>query len=128
MAEAAIEDLGRARASVRMAAQWLTLLRFRAHAGAPAFSPSLSLYHDMLDPKAGDHVRASACRKMLELVQGQLPLEHRAGQEAYALQRPVDPYGLHWRTTERGAALSAIVLLLEAAIDGPHRAGSKKGT
>lgn len=39
-----------------------------------------------------------------------------------------DPYGLYWRTTERGAALSAIALLLEAAIDATHRALAEEGT
>lgn len=105
-------------ATARMAAQWLTLLRFKSHVAAPVFSPSVSLYHDMLNPKAGEDVRVVACRKMLKLVTSQLPLENKAGDEAYALERPVDPYGLHWRTTERGAALSAIALLLQAAIDG----------
>jgi hypothetical protein len=125
MAEALNIHLERARAFTRMAAQWLTLIRFKACAGAPVFSPSVSLYHDMLDPDAEDDARILACRKMLALVREQVVFENRSGRETYARDRPVDPYGRHWRTTEIGVALAAISGLLAGAIRAFEQAAAR---
>ncbi|GHE04190.1 hypothetical protein U879_01890 [Defluviimonas sp. 20V17] len=118
--------LALARDFTRMAGQWLTLIRFSVHGNAPVFSPSVSLYHDMLDPNAEDGARLKACRTMLTLVDEQVLMENRCGREAYARDRPVDPYGRHWRTTERGAALAALSSLLAGAI-GAFAAAEKNG-
>ena len=53
--------LQQARTTAQMAAQWLQLLQFAAHKGAPVFSPSLCHYHDMLDPAASDVARLKSC-------------------------------------------------------------------
>lgn len=108
--------LAHGRTCTRMAAQWLTLLQFKPNPNAPTFSPSLSLYHDMLNPAAEDEARIMACGKMLALVRVQLLFENKTGRETYARARPIDPYQRHWRTTERGAALAAVSSLLDGAL------------
>lgn len=116
MAETTNDLLIIAREYTRTAAQWLQLLHFRTMAGAPTFSTSLSHYHEMLDPNGTDQARADACRRMLGHVKLQSLFENQKGIDSYALARPVDPYRAHWKTTERGAALAAIVQLLTSAI------------
>lgn len=125
MATAHDVHLEQGRALARIAAQWLVLIRFRAHGGAPVFSPSVSRYHDMLNPKAGDEARSEACRAMLALVCEQVLREDMIGRETYAQERPVDPYRQHWQTTERGACLTAISSLLARAIRGFEHAGTQ---
>ncbi|GHE02636.1 hypothetical protein GCM10008024_22970 [Allgaiera indica] len=116
MAEALSIHRAMGRNCTRMAAQWLVLIHFRAHANAPVFSPSVSLYHDMLNPEAEDSARLKACRTMLAVVREQILFENRFGRQAYTRDRPVDPYGRHWQTTELGASLAAIASLLAEAI------------
>ncbi len=108
--------LSRARDLACLVAQWLQLLGFAAHAGAPVFSPSVSHYHSMLNPDATDAARLAACRAMRECVLRRAWGEDLAGKATYAECRPVDPYGLHWRTSKEGAALWMIAQLLSAAI------------
>ncbi|MTJ04794.1 MAG: hypothetical protein FH759_08905 [Sediminimonas qiaohouensis] len=110
------DDLARARDFTRRAAQWLQLIGFAAHRGAPVFSPSVCHYHAMLDPDATDTARLAACRAMRGCVWRRVQLEEQKGMETWAMQRPSDPYRLHWRTTRDGAALSMIAHLLSAAI------------
>jgi len=57
MRETQTTALAQARGLTRCAAQWLDLIDFRAHAAAEPFSPSMSTYHDMLDPAATDAAR-----------------------------------------------------------------------
>lgn len=108
--------LATARTLTRLAAQWMELIKFRPHAFAPAFSPSMSHYHNMLDPAATDSARVVACRKMLECVLRQGHVEDLDGEATRARHRPVDPYRLHWRTTSKGATLWMIGQLLSTAI------------
>lgn len=121
MEAAQVVRLEQGRALARMAAQWLVLIRFRAHGGAPVFSPSVSRYHDMLNPEANDKARSEACRAMLALVREQILCEDMIGRETYAQERPVDPYRQYWQTTERGAALAVISGLLTGALEGLER-------
>lgn len=106
-----------ARDLTRFAGQWLDLLKFQVHAAAPTFSPSHSRYHDMLDPAATDSARLAACSVMLAAVVQNEQISRLEGEAEYARQRPVDPYNLHWRTTQQGAALTMIARLLSAAIN-----------
>ena len=109
--------LEQARALSRFAAQWLERVKFRSHAVSTVFSPSLSHYHDMLDPAATDAARLSSCRRMRKSVLRRVNVEDLEGEAAHAGQRPVDPYRLHWRTTRDGATFAMIAHLLSVAID-----------
>ncbi|MGC9419965.1 MAG: hypothetical protein ACP5EN_13440 [Rhodovulum sp.] len=115
--------LAEARDLTRLSAQWLQLLGFRTHPAATAFSPSLSLYHDMLAPRATDASRVAACRALQPHVLCQVQAAQLQGKAAYARIRPTDPYGLEWRTTRDGAALAMIARLLAEAIGLFHEAG-----
>ena len=108
--------LAQARCLTLYAGQWLDLIDFRAHAGAGVFSPSMSTYHDMLDPSATDTARLAACRAMRHQVLRRAEAESLDGEADYSRLRPVDPYGLRWRTTRDGASLETIACLLSAAI------------
>src|SRR6056297_2563321 len=107
-----------ARLQVELAAQWLHLIRFAAHPGAPTFSPSVCHYHALLDPEAGDSTRLEACRAMLASVRRRIPIEDFKGLERFRQERRDDPYGKAWRTTRTGAELRVIAHLLEVAISG----------
>ncbi|MHA7849519.1 hypothetical protein [Roseovarius sp.] len=117
MFETQTAALAQARDLTRHAAQWLDLINFRAHAAAVPFSPSMSTYHDMLDPTATDAARLSACRGMHQQVCRCIEVECLEGEANHARVRPVDPYGLRWRTTHHGATLETIAHLLSAAIE-----------
>ena len=109
-------SMARAQDDIRLSAQWLALLHFRADPSAPIFSPCISTYHDMLDPSADGVRRLEAAEAMLKHVRRQAVLEGLKGEEAYATARPTDPYGRVWKTTERGAALHMIEMLLSSAV------------
>jgi pyrroline-5-carboxylate reductase len=117
MFETQTATLAQARDLTRRAAQWLDLIDFRTHAAAGTFSPSMSTYHDMLDPDATDAARLAACRGMHQQVCRRIEAERLEGEATYARQRPVDPYGLRWRTTPDGATLEATASLLSNAIE-----------
>lgn len=117
MFETQTATLAQARNLTRRAAQWLDLIDFRAHAAAEPFSPSMSTYHDMLDPAATDAARLAACRGMHQKVCRRVEAERLEGEAIHARQRPIDPYGLRWRTTRDGATLETIANLLSAAIE-----------
>ncbi len=85
-----------ARDLTRFAAQWLEPLKFQKHASAPTFSPSVSVYHAMLNPAATDTARMDACVIMLAAVIRKRQISLLEGDAEYARQRTVDPYGLHW--------------------------------
>ena len=114
-------DLTATRAQARCltcyAGQWLELIHFRAHAAAETFSTSMTTYHDMLDPAASDAARLEACRRMRRQVRRRAAAERLEGEAAHARLRPIDPYGLRWRTTPDGATLETIACLLSAAIE-----------
>lgn len=116
MRETQTSRLFQARDLTRRAAQWLDLIDFRAHAAAEAFSPSMSTYHDMLDPAATDAARLAACRGMHQQVCRRVEVERLEGEATHARVRPVDPYGLRWRTTRHGATLETIACLPLASI------------
>jgi hypothetical protein len=118
--------LQQARTTAQMAAQWLQLLQFAAHKGAPVFSPSLCHYHDMLDPAASDVARLKSCRSMLQVVERRMVIEDYEGEETQAILRSQDPYGMHWRTTRDGAALWVIANLLTVAIKAFEKYASQK--
>ena len=103
--------LSRARDLARLAVQWLQILGFAAHAAAPVFSPSLRYYHSMFDPDATDAARLAACRAVRECVLRRARAEDLAGKATYAERGLVDPYGLHWRTTNEVAAFWMIAQL-----------------
>jgi len=109
--------LAQARSLTRYAGQWLDLIDFRVHAEAVVFSPSMSTYDDMLDPSATDAARLAACRAMRHHVLRRADVERLDGEANHARLRPVDPYGLRWRTTPDGATLETIACLLSAAIE-----------
>lgn len=109
--------LAQARSVTLYAGQWLDLINFRAHADAVVFSPSMSTYDDMLDPSATDSARLAAYRAMRHQVLRLADVERLEGEATYARLRPVDPYGLRWRTTSHGATLETIACLLSAAIE-----------
>ena len=117
MFETQTDMLAQARDLTRRAAQWLDLIDFRAHAAAVPFSPSMSTYHDMLDPAATDAARLAACRRMHQQVCRRVEVERLEGEATYARQRTIDPYGLRWRITHDGATLETIACLLSNAID-----------
>ena len=117
MFETQTATLARARDLTRRAAQWLDLIDFRVHAAVETFSPSMSTYHDMLDPAATDAARLAACRGMHQQVCRRVKVERLKGEAAYACHRPIDPYGLRWRTTQNGATLETIARLLSSAIE-----------
>ncbi|MGX0879402.1 hypothetical protein ACSSV4_004111 [Roseovarius sp. MBR-154] len=117
MCETQTATLAQARALTRRAAQWLDLINFRAHAAAEPFSPSMSTYHDMLDPAATDAARLAACRGMHQQVCRRIEAERLEGEATYARQRPIDPYGLRWRIPRDGATLETIACLLSTAIE-----------
>ena len=106
----------RAQEFSRRAAQWLVLIRFRAHAAAPSFSSSMSHYHVLLGAASSDAERLSSCRTMLICVHRQVAAEEMAAQAKFAVERPADPYGAEWRITGRGAVLHVIADLLSEAI------------
>jgi len=105
-----------ARDLTRQAAQWLHLFSFAAYSGAPVFSPSVCHYHSMLDPTASDVDRLAACRAMQKCVLRRLQVEELKGETSRTQHRPVDPYGLHLRTTHEGAVFWMIAHLLSHAI------------
>ena len=111
-----------ARLQAELAAQWLHLVRFAAHPGAPTFSPSVCHYHTLLDPAASDPARLASCRAMLACVRQRLPIEDFKGLAKFRDERPIDPYGKVWRTTRSGAELWMIAHLLEVAIKGLEEA------
>lgn len=113
-----------ARLQAELAAQWLHLIRFAAHPGAPTFSPSVCHYHALLDPAASDFARQEACRAMLACVRQRLPIEDFNGLAKFREERPIDPYGKTWRTTRLGAQLWMIAHLLEVAIAGFEEAAA----
>ena len=98
------------------AAQWLELIGFQALKGGVTFSPSLTLYHDMLDPSASDAAKLEACRAIRSQVLRRVPLEEIAGEEKYLQDRPNDPYRAHWKITREGAVLNMIAHILSAGI------------
>lgn len=110
------DRLLRAQEFSRRAAQWLVLIRFRAHAAAPSFSSSMSHYHVLLGAASSDAERLSSCRTMLICVHRQMAVEELAAQAEFAVERPTDPYGAEWRITGRGAVLHVIADLLSEAI------------
>lgn len=105
-----------AQALSRRAAQWLSLIRFRSHAVAPAFSESVSHYRVLLGAASPDAERLESCRTMLVSVRRQLVVEELNANARIATERPTDPYGAEWRITERGAVLHVIADLLSEAI------------
>lgn len=108
--------LMRAQEFSRRAAQWLVLIRFRAHAAAPSFSTSTSHYHVLLGAASSDAERLSSCRTMLICVDRQRAVEELAAQAKFAVERPADPYRAEWKITGRGAVLHVIADLLSEAI------------
>lgn len=117
MFETQTATLAQARDLTRLAAQWLDLIDFRAHAAAEPFSPSMSTYHDMLDPAATDAARLAACRRMHQQVCRRVEVERLEGEATHARLRLIDPYGLRWRTTRDGATLETIARQLSTAIE-----------
>jgi hypothetical protein len=117
MCDTRTAGLDQGRSLTRRAAQWLDLIDFRAHAAAVPFSPSMSTYHDMLDPAATDAGRLAACRGMYQKVCRRAEAQRLEGEATDARLRPVDPYGLRWRTTRDGATLETIACLLSASIE-----------
>ncbi len=108
----------RARTQALEASRWLHIIRFQAHASAPIFGPLISTYHEMVDPDADLTQLLEACRGMLKLVQRQLDNEQiKADSLWYRRDRIDDPYGLAWRTTERGAILGLIQRILADAVE-----------
>lgn len=120
-------DLDTARQQARRAAQWLTVIRFQAHPGAPVFRPGISTYAHMVDPTAADDVRLQACRGILPAVEFQAQQEHwrHKGQQAPARDR--DPHGAEWETTERGAVLELVAEFLRNAIEAFESTGAGEG-
>ena len=116
MFETQTATLAQARDLTRRAAQWLDLIDFRAHTAAVPFLPSMSMYHDMLDLAATDAARLAACRGMHQQVCLRVEVERLEGEATHARVRPVDPYGLRWRTTRHGATLETIACLLSTSI------------
>lgn len=108
--------LAEAREKTRIAARWLHVLRFTPSPGGPSVSPSLSRYHDMLDPETTDARRLAACQALSLPIRKAIDQERARGEAAYAEARAPDPYSAHWRTTERGAALEMIAALIAHAI------------
>jgi len=109
--------LAQARVLTLYAGRWLDLLDFQAHQSAPVFSPSVSTYHDMLDPDGTDAARFAACWAMHHHVLRRAKAERLQGEATYTRLRPVDPYGHRWRTTRDGAALETISCMLSSAIE-----------
>ena len=102
-------------ALAQSAAAWLSRIRYRVHGGAPVFSPAISTYHEMADPAAAPEKRLAACRRMLEAVQRHIVVELIQADEQPEPFRD-DPYGIELGTTERGAILEMIAVMLEVAI------------
>lgn len=69
-----------ARVLTLYAARWLALLDFQAHDAAPAFSPSVSTYHDILDPNGADAARLAACWPMHQYVLRRINTERMHGE------------------------------------------------
>ena len=109
--------LAQARVLTLYAGRWLDLLDFQAHEAAPVFSPSVSTYHDMLDPDGTDAARLAACWAMHRHVLRRADAERSRGEATHARIRAVDPYGHRWRTTRDGAALETIACMLSSAIE-----------
>lgn len=109
--------LAQARVLTLYAGRWLDLLDFQAHQAAPVFSPSVSIYHDMLDPNGTDTARLAACCAMHQRVLRRADAERLRGEATHAHVRTVDPYGHRWRTTRDGAALETISCMLSTAIE-----------
>lgn len=116
MERAVPASLAAARDNVRFAARWLQVLRFSPSPRAPSVSPSLMSYHDMLAPDTTDARRLAACRALHPAVLRAAMRERDTGEAEAARTRPPDPYGAHWRTTERGAALEVLATLLAATM------------
>jgi len=108
--------LQNARELTRQAAQWLELLSFRSRPGVTPFSTNVCHYHAMLDPRASDVDRLTACRAMQPAVQRRMLAEEFAAEDEQVYQTVMDPYRAHWKTTRDGAALWAIETLLCGAI------------
>ncbi|WP_297543678.1 hypothetical protein [Roseovarius sp.] len=107
-----------ARLQADLAAQWLALIGFSAYPGAPSFGPGMCHYSAILDPDGSDEARLESCRAMLACVRRKITIEEYAGHAQYIRDRPVDPYGKHWRVTRHGAELWMIAHLLDMAIAG----------
>lgn len=123
MDETTIDSLTAAREKTRLAARWLHVLHFKPSPGGPSVSPSLQAYHDILDPEATDVRRLAACKALAPAVLRAIVVEREKGKVVHANERAADPYGAHWRTTERGAALEMIGKLLAGAIESFDAAG-----
>ena len=117
MDQTTTDPLTAAREKTRLAARWLNLLAFKPAPGGPSVSPSMSHYHDMLDPETTDARRLGACQALSRPVLRAIDQERMKGEEAYANARPPDPYKAIWQTTERGAALEFIGALIAHAIE-----------
>lgn len=110
------DHLERAQDISRRAAQWLVLIRFRAHAAAPSFSTSMSHYHVLLGAESSSAERLASCRTMLTCIHHHLIVEELAANAKFATERRPDPYGAEWKITSRGAVLQVIADLLSEAI------------
>ena len=103
-------------ALAQSAARWLSRIRYRVNAQAPAFGPSLPTYHNMADPAAPPEKRLAACRRVLSGVQRHVVVEQVKAEDQPEPYRE-DPHGIEFGTTERGAILEMIAATLEAAIE-----------
>lgn len=114
-----------ARARALAAARWLRLIGFRVHAAAPMFTPQISTYHEMVDPRSDIARLAAACQGMLGHVRRQMVVEALEAERLWARRgREDDPYGLEWRMTERGAILAIIEQRLDEALSSLKAAGA----
>lgn len=123
MDETTTDPLTAAREKTRLAARWLNVLSFKPSPAGPSVGPSLQSYHDMLAPETTDARRRAACAALAPSVLCAVVLEREKAKVAHANERAPDPYGAHWRTTERGAALAMIAKLLASAIETFEAAG-----
>ena len=64
----------------------------------------------------GGLLRRRSARRDLPAIR-RAEAERLDGEATHARIRPVDPYGLRWRTTPDGASLETIACLLSAAIE-----------
>lgn len=116
-----------ARSLAVQAARWLVLIRFQFRPGAPVFSAGISTYGEMLNPSGADDKCNAACAHLLPAVERQAVIEGWKGAEERLMRRAEDPFGLEWRTTERGAILETAAELLRAALSRYQDAGFPGG-
>lgn len=109
-------ELARARRESLRAGQWLRLLLFRVHPGAPILGPGMTHYAHLLDPAADDADRRASCAALLPHVRRQADDERWRAEGERARRQAGDPFDREWPTTQRGAALEAIAELMEAAL------------